>query len=76
MKKEKILNDLEYDVICEFVKLRKDLGVTQSEMAKSAGTTREMISVIENGKRHTRINTIIKLIEPYGYTLSITKIKP
>lgn len=43
-------------------------------MANDTGVVREMISVIENGRKHPQINTLIKLLEPYGYTLSITKI--
>ena len=35
----------------------------------------EIIGVLENRKKHPQINTLIKLLEPFGYTLSITKIK-
>lgn len=74
MEDEKRVMDLEYDLVCDFIKLRNELGVTQEQMAKDSGVVREMISVIENGKKHPQINTLIKLLEPYGYTLSITKI--
>ena len=71
---KKRLMDLEYNLICEFIKLRGELGLTQQQMANDTGVVREMISVIENGRKHPQINTLIKLLEPYGYTLSITKI--
>ena len=66
--------DLEYNLICDFIKLRKDLGLTQKQMAEEAHVVREMIAVIENRKKHPQINTLIKILKPFGYTLSITKI--
>ena len=66
---------LEYNLICDFIKLRNELGLTQQKMAETAGVVREMIAVIENQKKHPQINTLIKILEPFGYTLSITKIK-
>ena len=74
LENEKRLMDLEHNLICEFIKLRGELGLTQQQMANDTGVVREMISVIENGRKHPQINTLIKLLEPYGYTLSITKI--
>ena len=67
--------ELEYNLICDFIKLRGELGLTQKEMANEAGVVREMIAVIEGRKKHPQINTLIKILEPFGYTLSITKIK-
>lgn len=75
MKDEKRLQELEYDLICDFIKLRGDLGLTQQQMADASGIVREMIAVIENRKKHPQINTLIKILEPFGYTLSIVKIE-
>ena len=72
---DKRIVELEYKLICDFVKLRKDNGLTQQEMANEAGVVREIIAVIETRKKHPQINTLIKILEPLGYTLSITKIK-
>jgi len=74
MNNEKRLQDLEYNLICDFIKLRSDLGLSQQKMADTCGVVREMIAVIENRKKHPQINTLIKILEPFGYTLSITKI--
>ena len=74
MKNEKRAIDLEYKLICDFIKLRHDLGLSQQKMADEVGIVREMIAVIENRKNHPQINTLIKILEPFGYTLSITKI--
>ena len=75
LKEEKRLIALEYKLICDFVKLRNELGLSQQKMADESGVVREMIAVIENRKKHPQINTLIKILEPFGYTLSITKIK-
>ena len=75
IEEEKRIMDLEYNLICDFIKLRSELGLTQAKMAEASGTIREMIAVIENRKKHPQINTLIKILEPFGYTLSITKIK-
>ena len=66
--------DLEYNLICDFIKLRNEMGLTQKQMAVEAHVVREMIAVIENRKKHPQINTLIKILKPFGYTLSITKI--
>ena len=75
IKEEKRIMDLEYNLICDFIKLRNELGLTQKQMGDASNTIREMIAVIENQKKHPQINTLIKILEPFGYTLSITKIK-
>ena len=75
MKREVDNIDLEYNLICDFVKLRNELGLTQKQMADEAGVVREMIAVIENRKKHPQINTLLKILKPFGYTLKISKIK-
>ena len=72
---EKRILDLEYSLICDFINLRKELGLTQKELGEASNTIREIIAVIETRKKHPQINTLIKILEPFGYTLSITKIR-
>ena len=73
IKNDQRVIDLEYNLICDFIKLRSEFGLTQQQMADEAGIVREMIAVIENRKKHPQINTLIKILEPFGYTLSIKK---
>ena len=75
IKDEKRLVDLEYNLICDFIKLRNELGLTQKQMGEASNTIREIIAVIETRKKHPQINTLIRILEPFGYTLSITEIK-
>lgn len=75
INEEKKKADLEYSLICDFINLRKELGLTQKKLGEASNTIREIIAVIETRKKHPQINTLIKILEPFGYTLSITKIK-
>lgn len=75
MRDEERQLELEYNLICDFISLRQELRMSQRKMAEESGVIREMIAVIENRKKHPQINTLIKILEPFGYTLSITKIK-
>ena len=74
MDNERRIMELEYNLICDFIKLRNELGLSQQKMAENEGIVREMIAVIENQKKHPQINTLIKILEPFGYTLKIEKI--
>ena len=65
-KDEKDVMELEYNLICDFIKLRNKLGLTQKQMADEAHVVREMIAVIENRKKHpdrksTRLNSSHRL---------------
>ena len=75
IKNEVKLMELEYNLICDFIKLRNELGLTQKEMGEASDTVREIIAAIETRRNHPQINSLIKILAPFGYTLSITKIK-
>lgn len=72
--KEKILLELEYQLIADFIKLRKDNHLSQKEMAEASNTIRETVAKIENKLVSPQVNTLIKILEPLGYTLKIEKI--
>ena len=72
--KEQKLAELEYNLICDFLKLRKDHNLTQQEFADMSDTVRETIAKIETQVISPQINTLIKILEPLGYTLKIAKI--
>ena len=67
--------ELEYNLICDFIKLRNELGLTQKQMADEAHVVREMISVIENRTKHPQINTLIKILKSFCYILFFNKIE-
>ena len=75
IKDEERVMELEYNLICDFIKLRNELELTQKEMGDASNTIREIIAAIETRRNHPQINTLIRILEPFGYTLSITKIR-
>ncbi len=73
--KETFLSNLEYELICDLVRLRKEKKYTQKQLAEEADMIRETITKIENQIISPQIKTLIKLLEPLGYTIKIEKIK-
>lgn len=71
----KRVEELEEEFINEFIDLRNKLNLTQKQMGDASNTIREMIAVIETRKKHPRLDTLIKILEPFGYKISITKIE-
>lgn len=67
------INDVEFDFICKFIKLRHDLELTQQEMADKCGILRTHIAKIEAGISSPNLRSIAGILEPLGYKLSITK---
>lgn len=72
--REKKLMELEYEIIQDFVKTRKNQKMTQAKLAQEANLLRETIARIENLMTSPKLNTLIKLLEPMGYTLKIVKL--
>ena len=74
LEQDKETIDLEYELICDFIKLRHELDLTQQQMADEAGVIRELISILETRRKTPQITTLIKLLKPFGYTIGIKKI--
>ena len=72
--KEEKLKDLEYQFVEDFIKLRKDNHLTQEAMANQSGVIRLTITRIENLITSPQVNTLIKILEPLGYTVKIEPI--
>jgi transcriptional regulator with XRE-family HTH domain len=50
-------------------KRREDLGITQSDLSKSVGTTPQHISVIEMGRRSPSIELLAKMAQELGVSV-------
>ncbi len=75
MEKEKVLQDLEYAFICDFIRIRKENHLTQQALADMSGVIREKIAKIEANLNSPQLNSLIKVLEPIGYTVKIVPIK-
>ncbi len=65
------LKALEMDVINQIVQARKSQKLSQRVVGERAGIIRETVAKIENNLNSPQINTLIKLLEPIGYTLGV-----
>lgn len=66
----------EYRILSELVKLRKDNGFSQTELAQHAGLKQQVISRMENRENSPTLRTLCNLLDTLGYQLKIVpKIK-
>ena len=65
------LKELELEVIRQVVAARKSQKLSQRVVGERAGIIRETVAKIENNLNSPQINTLIKLLEPIGYTLGV-----
>lgn len=75
IEREKQISDMEYDLITEFIRLRKDANLSQQDIANQSEVIRTTIARIENGMNSPQVKTMLQILEPLGYTLKIVKIE-
>lgn len=71
--KNEIINDNEFDLICEYIKLRNESNISQSELAKKVGIARSTIARMEKNLHSMALGTFVKLLEVMNYKLEIVK---
>lgn len=71
---EKAQIKFETDLIGKIVEAREAKGLSQRDLAKLSGVKQPAIARIESMKTTPQIDTLIKVLTPLGYTLSITPI--
>ena len=57
--------------ICMLAQLRNEHKITQKQLEELSGIKQPMIARIENGETTPRVDTLIKLLLPLGYTLKV-----
>ena len=68
-----IVNNEEFDLICEYIKLRNESNISQSELARRVGIARSTVARMERNLHSISLGTFIKLLEAMNYKLEITK---
>lgn len=63
------------EIIKELAEKRKLAGMTQKELAEQTGLTQSVIARLESGKAIPQIDTLLRVLAPLGYTISIVKQK-
>lgn len=72
---EKRKIDFEVELIGKMIEAREKKGYSQRELAELSGVKQPAIARMESLKSTPQIDTLLKILAPLGYTLSITPIK-
>ena len=72
---KEIINNEEFDLICEYIKLRNESNISQSELARRVGIARSTIARMESNLHSISLGTFVKLLEAMNYKLEIVKKK-
>ena len=70
---EKKILDKEYEIECELIRLRNEAKLSQYEIAQILNTKQPQIFRIEKGTNSPRLNTLLRILDIYGYTIEIKK---
>ena len=71
--KNEVINNDEFDLICEYIKLRNESNISQSELARRVGVARSTVARMERNLHSISLGTFIKLLEAMNYKLEIVK---
>lgn len=65
---------LEMDLIKTLIEVRQNNNISQRELSSKSGIKQPAIARIESLKNSPKVDTLIKLLYPLGYTLKIMPI--
>ena len=74
-KHEKLIMDMEYSIITNYIKIRKNAKISQEQLASETNVIRTTIARIESNMNSPQLKTMLELLEPLGYTLEIVPLK-
>ena len=63
--------EVEYDIMNEMLKLRGEVGMSQSQLSQKTGITHSDISKLENGKANPSFATLKKVARAFGKKLRV-----
>ena len=69
------LIELEKEIIRSVIEIRESKGLTQVQLAETCGVQQPAIARIEKSTQSPRINSLLKILVPLGYTLQIVPLK-
>ena len=75
MKKitNEVINNGEFDLICEYIKIRYESNISQRELASKIGIAQSTIARMEKNMHSMSIGNFVKLLSVLGYKLEIIK---
>lgn len=66
---------IEMEIMQAAIEARKNNKMSQEELSRKAGLKQSAIARVEKGKHSPSISTLIKILNPLGYTLKVVPIK-
>ncbi|MBR1413446.1 MAG: helix-turn-helix transcriptional regulator [Bacilli bacterium] len=75
ISREKKILDMEYSIITNYVKIRKNAKISQEQLSHETSVIRTTIARIERNMNSPQLKTMLELLEPLGYTLEIVPSK-
>lgn len=70
---KEIINNDEFDLICEFIKLRHASKLTQKELSEKVGIAQSTLARMENNLHSVSLGLFTKILSEMGYKLKIIK---
>ncbi|MDL2218480.1 helix-turn-helix domain-containing protein [Christensenellaceae bacterium OttesenSCG-928-M15] len=61
----------EYRILGEVIQLRKEQGMSQTDLANATGTKQQMISRLEKHENSPTLRTLCNVLEVLGYTIKL-----
>jgi len=62
---------MEYDILGSLIKIRKERGLSQSELAEKSGNKQQVISRIENKENSPTLKTICGILNALDYEIQL-----
>ncbi len=73
LKKAYNRSQQEYEVVKQLVKMRNEMGLSQSDVARQSGLTQQMVSRIETVDNSPTLRNFIKYVDSVGLEIKIVK---
>ncbi len=73
--KKEIITDNEFDLICEYVKLRNNSNMSQRDIARKVGVAQSTIARMEKKLHSISLGIFVKMLSVLDSELKITKKK-
>ena len=70
---KEIINDEEFDLICEYIKIRYESNISQKQLAYKTGMAQSTVARMEKNMHSMSIGNFTKLLDALGYKLEIIK---
>ena len=67
------INNEEFELICEYIKIRHESNMSQNDLAQKIGIAQSTIARMEKNMHSMSIGNFTKLLSVLGYKLKISK---